>query len=55
MSPSTFGLLLALGALGLWSLSPFFFTATGRRIGPFATNLLRLQLAMPPLLGLNPE
>ncbi len=52
MSNSTFGLFLALGALSLWSLSPFFFTATGRRIGPFATNLLRLQLAMPLLLAL---
>lgn len=44
------GIFLALGALVLWSLSPFFFTATGRRIGPFATNLLRLSLAMPVLV-----
>ncbi len=39
------GLLLAGAALVLWSLSPFFFTGTGKRIGPFATNLLRLLFA----------
>lgn len=39
------GLLFAGAALILWSLSPFFFTGTGKRIGPFATNLLRLLFA----------
>ena len=41
----TSGLLLAGAALVLWSVSPFFFTGTGRLIGPFATNLLRLLFA----------
>jgi drug/metabolite transporter (DMT)-like permease len=50
MTSSTTGILLALGALVLWSLSPFFFTATGRKIGPFHTNLLRLSLGLPLLL-----
>ena len=45
MRDHNLGILLALGACVLWSLSPFFFTSTGRRIGPFATNLLRLLLA----------
>jgi drug/metabolite transporter (DMT)-like permease len=39
------GLAFAVGALVLWSISPFFFTATGRRVGPFATNLMRLAFA----------
>ena len=34
----------------LWSISPFFFTGAGRRIGPFATNLMRLALAIALLL-----
>ena len=49
-SPSTSGLLLALGALVFWSVTPFFFAATGRLIGPFATNLLRLSVAAPAML-----
>lgn len=39
------GVLLALIATVLWSLSPLFFAAAGRRIGPEAVNLLRLLLA----------
>jgi drug/metabolite transporter (DMT)-like permease len=50
MTNSPVGLLLACAALVLWSLTPFFFTATGRLIGPFATNLLRLFIAFPVLL-----
>jgi drug/metabolite transporter (DMT)-like permease len=46
------GLLLALATLVLWSISPFFFTNTGKRIGPFPTNLLRLSLALGLLIGL---
>ncbi len=46
------GLLLALATLVLWSLSPFFFTHTGRKVGPFSTNLLRLALAFIFLLAL---
>jgi drug/metabolite transporter (DMT)-like permease len=46
------GLLLALATLVLWSISPFFFTNTGKRIGPFPTNLLRLSLALGLLMGL---
>lgn len=49
-SPAAFGLLLALVALVFWSLTPFFFAATGRLIGPFATNLLRLAIAAPVML-----
>ncbi|MDB5106919.1 MAG: protein of unknown function transrane [Fibrobacteres bacterium] len=44
------GLLLALAALVLWSISPFFFTNMGKRVGPFSTNLLRLALAFALLL-----
>lgn len=39
------GLMLALAALICWSVSPFFFTNVGKRVGPFSTNLLRLALA----------
>jgi drug/metabolite transporter (DMT)-like permease len=45
------GIVLALGALLFWSLTPFFFAATGRMIGPFATNLLRLSVAAPVMLA----
>ncbi len=45
LPPAWTGLILATAALVLWSLSPFFFTAMGRKVGPFATNLLRLVLA----------
>ena len=51
MTPAWTGLILATAALVLWSLSPFFFTAMGRRVGPFATNLLRLALATLILLA----
>ncbi len=50
MSNSALGIVLSLCALLLWSLTPFFFRATGRLIGPFATNLLRLSIASPVLL-----
>lgn len=43
------GLLLALVSLVCWSISPFFFTNMGRRIGPFTTNTLRLSLAFSVL------
>jgi drug/metabolite transporter (DMT)-like permease len=46
------GLLLALATLVLWSISPFFFTNMGKRVGPMATNLLRLALAFAVLGGL---
>jgi drug/metabolite transporter (DMT)-like permease len=39
------GLGLSSGTLVMWSLSPFFFAAAGRRIGPYAVNLLRLAFA----------
>lgn len=48
----TRGLELSLCALVCWSLSPFFFTAAGRRIGPLATNTLRLTLATLALVAL---
>lgn len=48
----TAGLLLAGAALVLWSISPFFFTGTGRLIGPFATNLLRLLFAFIALVAI---
>lgn len=51
MTTSSLGLLLALGALVFWSLTPFFFAATGRLIGPFATNLLRLSIAAPVMIA----
>ncbi len=41
------GMLFALGALVLWSISPFFFTFATRRIGAFSTNLIRLCMALP--------
>lgn len=44
------GLGLSCGTLVMWSLSPFFFAAAGRRIGPFAVNLLRLAYASGALL-----
>jgi drug/metabolite transporter (DMT)-like permease len=50
MSPSSLGILLSCVTLVLWSLTPFFFRATGQIIGPFATNLLRLSIAFPVLL-----
>lgn len=46
------GLLLALCALVFWSISPFFFTNMGKRVGPFSTNLLRLALALAFLIML---
>lgn len=46
------GLALSLCALVCWSISPFFFTAAGRRIGPLATNVLRLTMATFALLAL---
>jgi drug/metabolite transporter (DMT)-like permease len=51
--PSSFGVgfVYALGTLCLWSISPFFFTAVGRRIGAFTTNFLRVWLALPILLA----
>lgn len=48
---SGLGISLALGALVFWSLTPFFFAATGRLIGPFATNLLRLSFAAPVMIA----
>jgi drug/metabolite transporter (DMT)-like permease len=45
------GIFLAALALGCWSLAPFCFTAVGRRIGPLATNMLRLALATLALGG----
>jgi DME family drug/metabolite transporter len=51
ISNSGLGLTLALGALFFWSLTPFFFAATGRIIGPFATNLLRLSIAAPVMIA----
>src|SRR5258705_13983479 len=47
------GLLFALAALICWSISPFFFTSMGKRVGPFSTNLLRLALAFAFLLLLS--
>jgi drug/metabolite transporter (DMT)-like permease len=46
------GIILAVLALGCWSLAPFCFTAVGRRIGPLATNMLRLALATLALGGI---
>jgi drug/metabolite transporter (DMT)-like permease len=46
------GLFLALAALICWSISPFFFTNMGKRVGPFSTNLLRLALALALLVAL---
>ena len=43
------GLSLALATLVCWSISPFFFTNMGKRVGPFTTNLLRLSLAFAVL------
>src|SRR5690349_14278409 len=43
------GLGLSTGTLVLWSISPFFFAAAGRRVGPYTVNLLRLAFALPPL------
>lgn len=45
------GILLAVLALGCWSLAPFCFTAVGKRIGPLATNMLRLAFATAALGG----
>jgi drug/metabolite transporter (DMT)-like permease len=53
MSNSSLGIGFALCTLVLWSLTPFFFRATGRLIGPFATNLLRLSIAFPVLLAFS--
>jgi len=50
LTSSSLGLLLAVGALFFWSLTPFFFAATGRLIGPFSTNLLRLSIAAPMMI-----
>ncbi len=47
------GLSLAMATLCAWSISPFFFTACGRRIGPTATNLLRLLFATLVLLAMT--
>jgi len=49
MSHPSLGIFFALITLVLWSLTPFFFRSTGRMIGPFATNLLRLSIAFPVL------
>jgi drug/metabolite transporter (DMT)-like permease len=43
------GLSLALATLVCWSISPFFFTNMGKRVGPFTTNTLRLSLAFTVL------
>jgi drug/metabolite transporter (DMT)-like permease len=51
MNPAR-GLALSLCALACWSIAPFFFTAAGRRIGPLATNMLRLALATLALIAL---
>jgi drug/metabolite transporter (DMT)-like permease len=40
----------ALATAVCWSVTPFFFTAAGRRIGAFATNVIRLVIACA-LLG----
>jgi drug/metabolite transporter (DMT)-like permease len=50
MTGSDLGIFLSCVTLILWSLTPFFFRATGQIIGPFATNLLRLSIAFPVLL-----
>jgi drug/metabolite transporter (DMT)-like permease len=50
LSSHALGLGLSTGTLVLWSLSPFFFAAAGRRIGPYAVNLLRLGYAVPVLI-----
>jgi drug/metabolite transporter (DMT)-like permease len=50
ISGPNLGIFLSFITLILWSLTPFFFRATGRLIGPFATNLLRLSIAFPVLL-----
>ena len=42
---SPIGLVYALGALCLWSTSPFFFLAMSRHVSAFTTNLTRLLLA----------
>src|SRR5687768_10286793 len=47
------GLLLALGTLVWWSISPFFFTNMGKSVGPFTTNMLRLSLAFVVLIVLT--
>lgn len=39
--------------MACWSISPFFFTAAGRRIGALALNLNRLLLALIVLSGLS--
>lgn len=39
------GIVLSFAALFFWSISPFCFAATGRSIGPFATNFFRLLFA----------
>ncbi len=44
---------LSLAALVFWSISPFCFAGTGRRIGPFATNLFRLGLGTFVLIGIT--
>ena len=46
------GIVLALATLVCWSISPFFFTNMGKRVGPFTTNLLRLSLAFAVLAAL---
>jgi len=51
MNPAR-GLVLSLCALVCWSIAPFFFTAAGRRIGPLATNMLRLALATFTIVAL---
>lgn len=44
------GMLFALATLVFWSISPFFFTNVGKRVGPFTTNMLRLAMAFVILL-----
>ena len=41
-----------MAALVMWSVSPFCFASMGRKVGPFAVNLLRLALAMVILIGI---
>ncbi len=46
MNFSYVGELAALGAAACWAVTAIFFTVSGRRIGPYAVNLLRLALAL---------
>src|SRR5262245_15795994 len=46
MTDPSKGVLLSLGTWVFWSLSPFFFTATIKRIGSSPTNVIRLTMAV---------